>query len=311
MRHSVDEAAAAVLEFVERERGARPGYRSRQLDTPYGDRLVAELTLDGPAGDPGEALIVKRYRDETGAATFRVMAMLVATIARAGAAVLAVPEPVAYDRARRCLVQRRARGTCLRSLEGQRATLAALRSVGQALAELHGLPLLVGDPKDAGQHIDELIHPHPRALAQRLPAHGSRIESLVSAIEAKAAACREAFLPRPVHRDLHPGQLFVDGSRVSVIDWDLYAKGDPALDVGNFLVCLETRYPALHPAARDAFLAGYLGRASWEIEDRIPLYAALACLRRASKHFRLRAPDWPVGTDAMLGHAERWLGSPR
>jgi hypothetical protein len=46
----------------------------------------------------------------------------------------------------------------------------------------------------------------------------------------------------PVHRDLHDKQLLVDGGGgIGVLDLDLLAAGDPALDLANLLVHLELR----------------------------------------------------------------------
>jgi aminoglycoside phosphotransferase (APT) family kinase protein len=304
---SVDEAAAAVLDYLERERRVRPRWRSRLLDTPNGERLVAEFSFDGQA-TPGEALIAKCYDDDTGAHTFRVMTALAETLRRHPTAALAVPEALSYDSARRCLVQCRAPGTPLLSLVGTGQT-AACRLVGEALADLHGLDLPIGESKNVAQHLEELIHPHPLELAQRLPGHRSRIESLVRAVEAEAARFRDAFVPRPLHRDFHPRQLFVEGRRAWVIDWDLYAKADPALDVGNFLMSLETRYPERHRVAQEAFLAGYRDRGVGDPAPRISLYKGLNYLRRASKHFRLAEPGWAARTEAMLDRAERCLAA--
>ena len=50
--------------------------------------------------------------------------------------------------------------------------------------------------------------------------------------------------PAPLHRDLHLGQLVARGDGVAVLDWDLHAAGDPALDLANLLVYLETRLGA-------------------------------------------------------------------
>jgi aminoglycoside phosphotransferase (APT) family kinase protein len=38
-----------------------------------------------------------------------------------------------------------------------------------------------------------------------------------------------------IHRDFYSAQVIVDGSRLWLIDFDLYCLGDPGLDVGNFL----------------------------------------------------------------------------
>src|SRR5262249_50836435 len=44
-------------------------------------------------------------------------------------------------------------------------------------------------------------------------------------------------LPAPcgIHRDFYPDQVIVDGSRLYLIDFDLYCESDPGLDIGNFL----------------------------------------------------------------------------
>jgi aminoglycoside phosphotransferase (APT) family kinase protein len=304
---SVDEAAAAVLDYLEREGRVRPRWRSRLLDTPNGDRLVAEFSFDGQTA-PSEPLIAKCYDDDTGAHTFRVMVALAETIRRHPTAALAVPEALSYDSTRRCLVQRRAPGSVLLSFVDNDQT-AACRLVGEALAELHGLDLPIGESKSVDEHLEELIHPHPLELAQRLPEHRSRIESLVRVVKAEAARFRDAFVPRSLHRDFHSRQLFIEGQHLWVIDWDLYGKGDPALDVGNFLMSLETRYPERHRLGQEAFLAGYRDRGAGDLTARIPLYKGLNYLRRASKHFRLAEPGWAARTEAMLDRAERCLAA--
>ena len=66
-----------------------------------------------------------------------------------------------------------------------------------------------------------------------------------------------------IHRDFYPDQVMIDGTRVWLLDLDLYANGDPAIDMGNFLAHLDEYAlrrnwgcAALAPQA-EAFLAGY------------------------------------------------------
>lgn len=40
---------------------------------------------------------------------------------------------------------------------------------------------------------------------------------------------------RGIHRDFYPDHAIVDGGCVTIVDLDLYADGDPALDAGNFI----------------------------------------------------------------------------
>ena len=43
----------------------------------------------------------------------------------------------------------------------------------------------------------------------------------------------------PIHRDFYPDQLLIAEDQVTVIDFDLYCEGDPALDIGNFVAHLS------------------------------------------------------------------------
>ena len=67
-----------------------------------------------------------------------------------------------------------------------------------------------------------------------------------------------------IHRDFYPDQVLIDNGRVWLLDLDLYANGDPAIDLGNFLAHLDEfalrqgwGCPALMRQA-EAFLAGYV-----------------------------------------------------
>jgi aminoglycoside phosphotransferase (APT) family kinase protein len=306
MTRAVDEAVRAALACVEDQRERQGSWRATVLDTPNGNRLVVEVSLEH-SPQPDAALIAKSYQDDTGAETFRIMLALHAAIATRGASTLAVPEALSYDVARRCVVQRRAPGQTLASLLGRRDAGAALRAAGAALAELHALEVPAGRAQGISDHLAELIHPHPLELARRVPEQRSRIESLVWAIEVRASEASRDAVPRPLHRDVHPRQLLVHGGGVWMIDWDLFAQGDPALDVGNFLMCLETSPLVGAAAGRDPFLDGYLDRGNAGVESRIPVYKALAYLRRASKHCRLAQPGWATCTERMLRAAERCL----
>lgn len=301
MSLSLEQGAAAALQVL-RPAGAGGRWQSRLLDTPNGERLVAEISLEGSA-----PVIAKCYADDTGARTQRLMQALTAALARQQAPVLAAPAALGYDAARRCLVQSRAGGVPFLDLAGTREFLPALSLAGEALADLHGLSLAEGEAKRLADHVAELMHPHPQELGRLLPAEQTRIEALLAALA--AAECRLAgnVEPRPLHRDFHLRQLFRDGGRVWVIDWDLYARGDPALDVGNFIMYLETRLDADVQVSIEAFLDGYFSRAAEGIYPRIAFYKALNYLRRACKHCRLAQPGWAAKAAQMLERAEACL----
>jgi aminoglycoside phosphotransferase (APT) family kinase protein len=304
---SMEQGAAAVMDFVERQLGVCPQLQSKLLDTPNGERLVAEFSFEGT--EPPDALIAKCYADDTGKHSFLVMTALTAALAKDPDRTLAIPAALCYDGARRCLVQQRVDGTPFHFLAGTGQFLRALYRAGQALAELHGLELAVGAATRVADHLRDLINPHPLELARRIPEHRARIHSLVSVMEASETTHSGRTFLQPIHRDFHLRQLFLEGQRVWLIDWDLFARGDPALDVGNFLMYLETRLDTNHEAATYAFLDAYFGRASSEVYPRIGLYKGLSYLRRASKLCRLGQPGWAAKSAAMLARAEACLGA--
>jgi aminoglycoside phosphotransferase (APT) family kinase protein len=308
MSLSVEQGAAAVMDFLERQGGVRPPLHSKLLDTPNGERLVAEFSFADAAGT--RPIIAKCFGDDTGEHTFLVMTALAGALARHPNPTLALPAALCYDSARRCLVQQRVEGSPFFFLAGTAQFLPALQRAGDALADLHALDVTVGKTTRIADHLRDLIHPHPLELAERLPEHRTRIRSLVTALEAAEARFAAGVTPRPIHRDFHLRQLFLDEKgRVWVIDWDLFARGDPALDVGNFLMYLETRLDSDREAAAEVFLESYFGRGSGDVYPRIGFYKGLNYLRRASKHCRLAQPGWAAKSAMMLARAEACLGA--
>lgn len=139
---------------------------------------------------------------------------------------------------------------------GSADVLPTAREVGRVLAALHASPLAPGAVV------------HDAAAEQRVldrwtglaAAHGAG--AAVAPVDGLAAGPGPLV---PVHRDLHDKQLLVDeDGSVGLLDFDLAAAGEAALDLANLLVHLELRAqqglcrPELARAAADAVLAGYL-----------------------------------------------------
>jgi aminoglycoside phosphotransferase (APT) family kinase protein len=87
----------------------------------------------------------------------------------------------------------------------------------------------------------------------------------------------------------------------------MYALGDPALDVGNFLVYLRVKIPTQSLSAGAAFLQGYRSLMPEVGEANINLYQALTYLRLACKAFRLKQKDWENRVDKLLTECEMRL----
>ena len=215
--------------------------------------------------------------------------------------VLRVPRPVAWFEATGALLTEAAAGTPCRRLDVAQSPAALVR-IGQALAELHHVPLSWGAPRRMHHHIEELMRPSPEALAAALPAHAARIARALERLAADEARWSTT-LPVLLHRDFHLRQLFDDGTHITVLDWDDAAFGDAAFDVGYFTTYLKTHHErAAAETGIAAFRDGYGGDdALW---SRVPVYERFNHLRRACRRFRLRDAGWERELERMLARLD-------
>jgi aminoglycoside phosphotransferase (APT) family kinase protein len=244
-----------------------------------------------------------------GGATFALMQALDTQLQAAQDGVLAAPRPLFYDHEAQMLVQQAAPGKPYQELLKDPRGHHFVREVGRALAALHGLPGVGAMPgKRVEDHMRELMRPHPLILADAVPEQRSRIENLAGEMLRTEAAWGGAWPKAWLHRDFHMGQLFYGDGRVWVIDWDLAAYGDPALDVGNFLQNLIKYLGAAGAAAaRDEFIEGYLEHGDAGAVARSPLYEGLNNLRRACKAYRTQPSGWRADVSKFLDAGEKCL----
>lgn len=179
----------------------------------------------------------------------------------------------------------------------------ALAAAGRAVAALHAIHAAPLPAAHLDAHVHELIRPHPMAIGLALPDLAGRIEAVMTEISARAASPRAGLVPCVVHRDLHLGQLFAttDG-RVALIDWDLAALGDAALDLGNFRAYIATRLPGRAKRLWDSFVAGY-----GALPGLVGGYEALMLVRMAAKAHRLGGAAAAKQVEALVAAAERTL----
>ncbi len=142
--------------------------------------------------------------------------------------------------------------------------------VGAALAELH----LHGPSVDRFHGVDQELAILERDLAivaAARPELADRIGSLLETARATGAALVDRPL-RAVHRDFHPDQVLVEGGTLALLDLDLYAQGDPLIDVANFIAHLreqtlrERGDPKGSRSLEETFLAGYASVRDGSIE---------------------------------------------
>lgn len=251
---------------------------------------------------PAGRVVLKRYDTSDGPATVAVMRRLQRALARRGELRLAVPMVTGFDPATRVMTQREAPGRLLLPLLRGRGRARGLAAAADALVALHGCRTRIGPVTGIADHIADLIHPHPRLVARALPDVAPRIRAIVAGLLADTAM---PAIARPIHRDVHARQMLLDGSRVWLVDWDLAAMGDPALDVANFRVYLRTHLDDGERAAAQFF--DHYVRHDPAIHRRLPLLEAFTYLRLVCKIWRLRPPGWYPRLRGHLRSAERLL----
>lgn len=197
----------------------------------------------------------------------------------------ALPVPRVLSATEETLTLEALPGRTLHRLLDAPLTTADLTAVGALVRRLHDTPAPAGSPAHT---VEDEIAVTERALAL---ARGFDLDmpDPPTVVEVAEALRRVPPSPSvvPLHRDLHDKQLLrADDGSWSILDLDLLALGDPALDLANFRVHLELRAAQglLDPTRVEpwsaAFLDGY--DADGRTRSAIEAYAAIARLRLAA-----------------------------
>ncbi|MBL8095686.1 MAG: glycosyltransferase [Anaerolineales bacterium] len=243
-------------------------------------------------GAPWAHVIGKVFRDDRAGRLFDIQAHLwesgFGPQAEDG---IRVAEPIAVIPELRAFLQEQVPGQTLNELAGTGVALD--RQVEQAavgLAKLHAVawqpdwtPLnpytLDTEVAQLGIYAADLTALRPDLTAD--------MADLLEALRGWAGQLPAPAQLRPVHRDFYYSQVLVDGPRLALIDFDLIALGDPAIDVANFLahltflgLDLAGDADRLRPQA-ERFLTAYRRRRATQpgFEARVEFYTAATYFR--------------------------------
>jgi Ser/Thr protein kinase RdoA (MazF antagonist) len=196
-------------------------------------------------------------------------------------------------------------------------TLDLLARTGRALAALHASPQPVDRCWTADDELAGLRRRFAAMVADR-PALAGRLAALQRDCETLGAQLAQqpgAGCASGIHRDFYPCQVLVDGERLVLLDFDLYAIGPPALDVGNFVAHLVEHAvrrlgdAAALDAGAQAFRAAYLAAAPAVSAEAVEGWTTLGLARHVdlSRHFPARRHT----TEAVLALCEQRLHAAR
>ncbi len=218
-----------------------------------GRRCVLGYELRGRVkrdGRPSRHWVIgKVYRDERGLRLFQLQQRMWADGFGPDAPDrIHVPRPLAYIPEMRMLAQVRAAGATLNDLIGEGNVGRLVERSARGLAKLHGASAFrsakSGEPATrpaAGlletyllQDELENLDLFTEEILETRPDSQPAIAPLRDALQAWGRRLPRLETPAPVHRDFYYSQVLFDGPRVTLIDFDLLALGDPAVDVANF-----------------------------------------------------------------------------
>jgi Phosphotransferase enzyme family len=195
---------------------------------------------------------------------------------------LNVPQPLGVIPDLHMWLQEKVAGVSLTDVLQSPRAASLMTCVAQQLHQLHQLP-----PVASRQHIvkDELA-----ILSDRLqrvkaikPEWSARLDKVMN-------HCKQLVLELPsvaakgIHRDFYADQVLVADEKLYLLDFDLYALGDPALDVGNFLghlteLALRLGDAQLFAELENVLESSYLSLNSEVSSQRVQTYKTLTLAR--------------------------------
>ncbi len=210
--------------------------------------LGYELVGRGRQGQPTRHRVIgKVFRDERGRRLDGLQRLLwengFGPDARDG---IRVARPLGYAPKMRMQLQAWAPGRTLNQLVLEQDIRPSMARTAQGLAKFHSLPAPLpvnGDGpvtlkryrvEEEVANLDRFL----QELVQVRPSFAQEARRLRDGLREWASRLPPPPALTPVHRDFYYSQVLVHGEELTLIDFDLMALGDPALDVANFVAHL-------------------------------------------------------------------------
>ncbi len=228
-------------------------------------------------------------------------------ISQAAKGSLNMPQPVGYLFPYRLFLQEKIEGKRLGNIVDSPLLLEIMKETAKQLAILHRLSIPLVSCRRP-QVEAEFVKRWAKLLIEVCPEMAARIENLSGRITSSLLV--RAKMAGTVHGDFQNTNALVNETKVTLIDLDEVALGDPLSDVGRLLSSM--RIPALRQfgklnalkEAQEAFLSAYL-RETGEDERRARLFEAGSLIVSAGSTFRQQRPNWREEVPLLLDKAEQ------
>lgn len=178
-----------------------------------------------------------------------------------------------------------------------------------ALHKLHSTGPRVQRRHNAGDEI-RILNTDLDDVKKGIACHAERIDYIQRACQ-QLAKSLDDFVPATLHRDFYPNQLLVDGRSGWLLDLDLYAEGDSAVDLGNFVAHLQEMslrrfgHCYAYEHLERTFLEAYREASGRELNISIQAYVTLTLARHIA--ISRRIPSRYHTTETLIRTCEHRL----
>jgi aminoglycoside phosphotransferase len=218
---------------------------------------------------------------------------------------LTLPVPVTYLPEHHLALCTAAPGEPLHALPTEQLP-PAMDRLGRALGQLHRAPA-AGCPPFTRLEIGR-VRRAGELVATARPDLADLTGRLVARLAASAPVARPAVL---LHGDLHPKNVLVHGTGISLVDLDQAAAGPPAAELGGLLARLWCPRPAdgIEPGVGEAAAAAVLASYPRRLDDHdLRWYAAAALLvERGGRAVNRVHVDTLIDLERVLTLADTWV----
>jgi Phosphotransferase enzyme family len=235
-------------------------------------------------------LFVKTFDDARGEAIYKRLCYFWG-LAQLNADAPLVAQPLAYCSATQSIWQAQAAGSALAlSLTPNTSSLLAHR-LALAIGVLHAAPLtLAGSTSRDAAHWLAEIRLRRKKIIRCAPDMTNRVVRVTEMLEHMARKL-PPYQPTLIHGDLHPEQVWLDGARIVLFDFDEFSLGDPMEDIAAFMTKIESG--GADSEFANLLVAAYAEAAPERFDhSRLQWHLALQQLLQASRSFVYQIPGW-------------------
>ena len=144
-----------------------------------------------------------------------------------------VPKPLGLIPELQMWLQEEVKAYPISQLITEPSSIKVLQKVVRAIHKLHETNIPT-DREHAMAGELAILDDRLNKVAKIHPAWATRLQQLMKSCENLANSVSPINF-KGIHRDFYHDQLLFNGSNIYLLDLDLYTRGDPALDIGNFI----------------------------------------------------------------------------